>query len=181
MKNEFFRITLATGVTRLALSLWQIPVTADGPSNQITPNCLSCHENLYLNYDTGKHYCVSEASDRYVNCHGGDPQATTMEEAHLNRSAHPMLMGDATQCAECHLDDCAEHVDLFAEFAGMSDEIYIAAPLTPSQQAQELSQTIEKQSGIPFYILYLSGVGLLIVAFIIGALIFQARCNSRQS
>ncbi|MEW5827996.1 MAG: hypothetical protein AB1846_03830 [Chloroflexota bacterium] len=179
MKRIVLYGTLAAGVLVLALAFWMTPAAANGESPSADVNCLNCHEGLYYNYDTGKYYCVSEAGDRCTNCHGGDPQAVTMEAAHTGRSAHPIVEGDISKCAECHVDDCAARVHKFEELAGLNDVVYAAAPFTPSGEVQALSRPEAEPTGTPFYVFYLGGAVLLIAGFSAGALVVQARCNRR--
>lgn len=180
MKSNILRWAIAAGLVVLALTIWISPAAADGGATHPVPNCMSCHENLYYNYDTGKHYCVSEAAERCTNCHGGDPQAVTMEAAHQDRSAHPIINDNTTKCAECHVDDCAAHVETFHQLAGMNEVVYIAAPLTPSSEIQALSQSPVEPTGTPFYVFYLGGVVLLIIVFGAGTLVYRAKSNKKQ-
>jgi hypothetical protein len=179
MKKTILHGIFAAGLVILALALWMTPAAANGESIPPEANCLGCHENLYLNYDTGNYYCVSEAGDRCANCHGGDPQAVTKEEAHSGRTAHPIVAGDVSKCAECHVDDCAARVHQFDELVGVDDVVLVAAPLPPSSEVRALSQPPAEPTGIPFHVFYLGGAVLLIIGFSAGALVVQARCNKK--
>jgi len=68
--------------------------------------CMTCHENLYYLYDTGKWYCITELKDRCVNCHAGDPGALKADAAHLGLFRHPQEKGDE-KCRQCHGDSQA--------------------------------------------------------------------------
>lgn len=112
---------------------------------QEPPACLSCHENLYYNYDTGKHYCLTEAATRCVDCHAGDPQALDEETAHAGLVVHPILNGDISRCQSCHVQDAQQHVDVFAALAGYSETVHIAgqaAPALPSEPAEEAARPV---------------------------------------
>ncbi len=180
MKRIVLHGTLITGLLVLALAFWMTPAAANGESPSADVNCLNCHENLYYNYDTGKYYCVSEAGDRCTNCHGGNAQAVTQEEAHAGRSAHPLVQGDISRCAECHVDDCAARVHQFGQLVGLNDVVYVAAPFTPSVEVQALSRPPAEPTWIPFHIFYLGGAVLLIIGFSVGALVYQAKCNKKE-
>lgn len=179
MKRIVFFGSIVTGLLFLTLAIGQTPVSANGESLPPDTNCLSCHENLYYNYDTGKYYCVSQAGGRCTNCHGGNPQAVTKEEAHSGRSAHPIVAGDVSKCAECHLDDCAARVHTFEQLVGLDDVVYVAAPLTPSSEVRALSRPAAEPTGTPFYVFYLGGALLLIIGFSAGMLVYQAKCNKK--
>lgn len=57
-------------------------VSADAPApTPVQGNCIACHEDLYFLHDTGKWYCLKESPMSCVDCHGGDPSATTREDA----------------------------------------------------------------------------------------------------
>ncbi|MEW6094251.1 MAG: hypothetical protein AB1531_09830, partial [Chloroflexota bacterium] len=97
-----------------------------------TSSCLDCHENLYYNYDTGKHYCLTEASTRCMDCHEGDPEAIQEQAAHVGLVAYPIVNGDISRCESCHPQDAQAHVDTFAARAGYSPTVHIARQAQPS-------------------------------------------------
>jgi hypothetical protein len=99
-------------------------------------NCVNCHENLYFLHDTGNWYCLKDAPMSCVDCHGGDPLATSQEQAHLKRAAHPVLNNDISKCQECHPPECSERVKLFGQNAGIS-QVLIAAPYSSSYSNKE--------------------------------------------
>jgi len=57
---------------------------------------------------------------RCVDCHGGNPTATTKETAHYDRSAHPVIGEDISRCENCHTD-CAERLTVLDEKVGISE------------------------------------------------------------
>lgn len=97
--------------------------------------CLSCHENLYYLYDTGKWFCVAKAPMDCVNCHGGDPTTLDQTAAHQHRTAHPIINGDTTTCQQCHTEDCADRVQQFDRIAGISQNIKVAVSTQPQVAA----------------------------------------------
>jgi hypothetical protein len=110
------------------------------------PACLKCHENLYYLHDTGKWYCISEARDRCVLCHGGNPNTLDKEEAHYNRAAHPVVNEDISRCQQCHPADCDEHVVMFRQVAGIKP-VYVAVAYTPSIVIADMESAPEQRSG----------------------------------
>lgn len=134
---------------------------------QEPPACLSCHENLYYNYDTGKHYCLTEAATRCVDCHAGDPQALDEETAHAGLVVHPILNGDISRCQTCHPQDAQEHVDTFAELAGYSAVVHVADQVPSSAlPEEEVSQPLLDMKTVTGLVVILSVVaGLLVLCF----------------
>jgi len=112
-----------SGLVLLILSLFlTTPAHAQTPDPEVdNGNCITCHEDLYFNHDTGNWFCLREAPMRCVDCHGGDPTATTQEAAHYDRSAHPIVNEDISRCQECHTDpdECCECVSKFEQVAGV--------------------------------------------------------------
>ncbi|HCW06819.1 MAG TPA: hypothetical protein DGG95_05585 [Cytophagales bacterium] len=109
----------------------------DPPPNQ--GKCITCHEDLYLLHDTGNWFCLREAPMSCVDCHGGNPLATTQELAHVDRAAHPVINEDISKCQECHPEECTERVQIFDQTAGIS-EVMVAMPYTPKATAKISSE-----------------------------------------
>lgn len=97
-----------------------------------TSSCLTCHENRYFQYDTGNIYCLTEASARCVDCHGGDPNAPDEATAHAGMLTHPIVNGDISRCETCHGTAAQSHVDTFAALAGYSETVIVADQVQPS-------------------------------------------------
>ena len=121
-------ITLSTPTT----------VHADDPYPAENGNCITCHENLYFLHDTGNWFCLKESPMACVDCHEGDPAATTAELAHANRATHPVMNEDISKCQECHANECNERVALFDQTAGIS-QVRVAAPYTPMEAVEDTS------------------------------------------
>jgi hypothetical protein len=118
-------------------------------------NCINCHESLYFLHDTGNWYCIREAPMRCTDCHGGDPEASTAETAHLHRAAHPIINEDVSKCQECHPVECDERVGIFDQTAGLSP-IRVAAPYTPVYSEERNGSTAaELAEQQPKYLLLL--------------------------
>ncbi|MBI5567310.1 MAG: hypothetical protein HY870_20595 [Chloroflexi bacterium] len=125
---------LAVMTLMVGLAFTTVPEYADSaPAMDVNGDstCLSCHENLYYLYDTGKWFCVAKAPMRCANCHGGDPTAIDQAAAHLTRTAHPIINGDTTICQQCHTENCTEHVQQFDRIAGISQDIRVATSIRP--------------------------------------------------
>lgn len=106
-------------------------------------NCIKCHEDLYFLHDTGKYFCIRESPMRCVDCHGGDPAATTQESAHYDRSAHPIVNEDISKCQECHAEECFDRAKDFGIIAGFK-EVKLVSPVPASSV---LNQT----TGLPVF------------------------------
>jgi hypothetical protein len=116
------RLGLLAGIlTLLAVALWMDPPAVQAqdvaPPDQEDANCLSCHENLYYLYDTGKWHCLCAASPGCLHCHGGQPATLDEDLAHAGMLANP-LQENAAVCRACHCEDCDQHVAQFLSVAG---------------------------------------------------------------
>lgn len=78
-----------------------VPARAASPAQTAASTCNTCHESEYSLHDTGNWYCVVEASERCVNCHGGNAEALTEQEAHAGLVVNPLADG-GTRCEACH-------------------------------------------------------------------------------
>jgi len=137
-RSRFFIITLLT--TLIVLSALTIPTAAYADTPVPPPdngNCITCHDNLYYLHDTGKYYCLNESPMSCVDCHGGNSQATTQEEAHTLRAAHPIINEDISKCQGCHPEQCVERIDMFDQMAGFSDIVLVAGPSLPQFPAEQ--------------------------------------------
>lgn len=136
-KKTFTFSHLAT-ILGFALLLWSLSVAKPAYAQPPTPDvdngtCITCHEDLYFNHDTGNWFCLRESPMRCVDCHGGDPTATTQETAHYDRSAHPVVNEDISRCQECHtdVDECCECVKKFDQVAGIK-KVKLVSPIPVS-------------------------------------------------
>ncbi len=112
-------------------------VHAQSPTQSSAPACITCHENQYYLYDAGTWYCITEARDRCVNCHAGDANALTEQEAHVGLVANPF--GDSgKRCQECHAEDAEAYIQEVAGFTGYHESI-AEVPYVP--------QTADSNSG----------------------------------
>jgi len=148
--------TLCFALLLLSLSM-ATPAYAQSPTPDVgNGTCITCHEDLYFNHDTGNWFCIRESPMPCVACHGGDPTATTQETAHYDRSAHPIINEDISRCQECHVDEdeCCECVAKFDQVAGLK-EVKLAAPVVApytSNQAPGLP-AIEEQEPVNWLLL----------------------------
>ena len=126
-------VSLGFALLLLALSS-STPAHAQSQNQEVdNGNCITCHEDLYFNHDTGNWFCIRESPMRCVDCHGGDPTAITQESAHYDRSAHPVVNDDISKCQECHvnLSECCECVDKFDQIAGIK-RVKLVSPIPVS-------------------------------------------------
>lgn len=168
-KKRWFAGLAALGgmllVSLLTLSTPQVAY-ADAP----TPgNCLNCHENLYFLHDTGKWFCLRESPMACVECHGGDPTATSQEKAHAKRAAYPVVNENITKCQECHREEAAERVQIFKQVAGIPPVI-VAAAYLPALVVNEAPTTLvadENEAATDrFWPVSLTLLGLLALALL---------------
>jgi hypothetical protein len=117
-----------------------MPVHAASPAQTSTPACNTCHENLYYLYDAGKWYCITEAKDRCVNCHGGNADALTEKEAHVGLVANPFSDG-GTRCQECHVEDTEARIEKVASYTGYHEAIALK-PYVPHATASGSSSEL---------------------------------------
>jgi hypothetical protein len=97
-----------------------------------TPNsCLTCHENLYYLYDTGKLYCLTDHTDRCINCHEGNAMVVKKEESHMGLISHPQE-NNGKKCLECHTQQDAQTRLVTFESEGGFDAVIKADAYTPS-------------------------------------------------
>ena len=158
-KCSLIRLISALGLLLLIASLSKPTIAY---ANEPAPtsrqgNCINCHEDLYFLHDTGNWYCLKESPMSCVECHGGDPLATTQEQAHIQRTVHPVLNDDISKCQVCHPEECAERVKLFDQTAGIS-QVLVAAPYTPADSIEEsapvgvgLTQQEQQPSRLPIF------------------------------
>jgi len=129
----------------LGLTLLLLSLSMATPAHAQTPEvdngtCVNCHEDLYFLHDTGKWFCLCESPMRCVDCHGGDPMASTQETAHYDRSAHPVVNEDISTCQRCHGQDCHENVSKFDEVAGIK-AVKLVSPI-PVPTASDLTSSL---------------------------------------
>jgi hypothetical protein len=137
-------------VTAFGFALLLLPLFFATPAHaqataQVVDNgtCINCHEDLYFLHDTGNYFCIRESPMRCVDCHGGNPAATTQETAHYDRSAHPVINEDISKCQECHGEECYDHAASFDQIAGLKE----VKPVSPVPASSIPNQTI----GLPVF------------------------------
>lgn len=161
-------ILLGILMVALGLGLQATPVQAQSTSQEAEePTCVTCHENLYYQHDTGNHYCLTAARSRCADCHGGDPTALVKDAAHLGRTAHPVINGDFSRCQACHPTDAAAHVAKFASLSGISPTVIMAS------QAPAVSASVPAEPSVgnrdvivASSILGLTVAGLMLLCFL---------------
>jgi hypothetical protein len=137
-KRKHTFLSLFTILLGLMLVIATTPKVAYADEPFPTPDqgtCVNCHENLYFLHDTGKWFCLKAAPMACVDCHGGDPAATTQETAHAHRAAHPVLNENISKCQQCHPEQASERVKTFGQVAGIS-AIMVSLPYQPAIAAE---------------------------------------------
>ncbi len=121
-KDRFFLRShvLSLGILLLVLgAFFADPAQAQEETPPPDSGCLTCHDNLYYLYDTGKWFCLCGTEMTCTCCHGGNPDALMGEDAHLGMVLYP-TRNDAKPCQQCHPDDYEARVERFSEIAGVS-------------------------------------------------------------
>jgi len=118
--NKLYLVSLLSLCISLMAFTMPSMIAQAQESTQDNGNCINCHENLYYLHDTGNWFCLKDSPMRCVDCHGGNPAATTKETAHYDRSAHPVIGEDISRCETCHID-CAERLTVLDEKVGISE------------------------------------------------------------
>lgn len=147
------------------------------PNHDSNDSCITCHENLYFLHDTGNWYCLRESPMTCTECHGGNPNALTLEKAHAGRAAHPVINEDISKCQECHPEQCDDRMEIFNQAAGIN-EVLVAVPYTavdlaegpaslPAQDRREANPWINYWEIVP--IALVAGAALVVYA------VFRAR------
>ncbi len=95
-----------------ALAAGSIGQTGESPSS-----CLTCHQDQYLLYDSGKWYCLCPLQANCVYCHQGNPDSVRVESAHEGLVRDPLQHADEI-CRPCHGDDYPTYVEEFVGRAG---------------------------------------------------------------
>jgi hypothetical protein len=129
------------------------PARAASPAQTSTLACNTCHEDQYYLHDTGKWYCITEAKDRCVNCHGGNAEALTEDEAHVGLVANPFSDG-GTRCQECHAEDTEARIQKVASYTGYHEAIpvepYVPHASTPDTSSALVSSLDEPEASLWF-------------------------------
>lgn len=157
----------------ILLAIWVVPAQAQFNTAQAESGCTSCHENMYYLHDTGKWFCLHEETPMTcTGCHGGNPTAVTMEAAHANRTAHPIINENTSKCLECHPTQSSERVAIFAQEAGISP--VMVAESKPSYTVVEtypnpITENTQARKWIPAIasILFIFMVGSILMIYIL--------------
>jgi hypothetical protein len=112
-----------------------------------TPNsCLTCHEDLYYLHDTGKLYCLTDHTDRCVNCHEGNAAVMKKEESHLGLIVHPQE-NNGEKCLECHTQqDAQTRLATFESKGGFDTVIKADVYTSPVEVAAGFPDVLETDS-----------------------------------
>ena len=153
---------------------------SDQPADNSESTCLSCHQNLYYLYDTGKWFCLCAAPMECATCHGGNPTAADMATAHQNRKAHPIIGDDTTTCQQCHLDNCANRVQKFDQVAGISQNIQVAVSTQPRVTTVQPIAPQPTAEIDPVVLIWSLGGAAVLVAAVIGLWLLR-RARSANS
>jgi hypothetical protein len=136
-------LTVTVLVVMFALLILPVRASAAQVPQPVTNSCLTCHEDLYYLYDSGKLYCLTDHTDRCTNCHDGNAAVMKEEEAHVGLVVHPQEK-DGEKCLECHSAQVTkERLAIFASEGGF-DTVIKAEAYTPSTETTTDFPDIEK-------------------------------------
>lgn len=157
-------------VVMFALLILPVRASAAQATEPATNSCLTCHEDLYYLYDSGKLYCLTDHTDRCTNCHEGNATVMKEEEAHVGLVVHPQEK-DGEKCLECHSAQVTQdRLAIFASEGGF-DTVIKAEAYTPSSKTatdfpdlQKANLLFEKLSWLTGASVFF-GVWLVLVLF----------------
>lgn len=167
-------ILSAVLILTLLVVVGAMPAAAQTPHPDKDESCMTCHENLYVLYDTGKWYCMCGTRARCTYCHGGTLNTLDETTAHTGLIANPVRDNRAA-CQTCHPDDYQAHIDKFIAIGGVRQLTSLTSTTaytytTASFEPQ--TSFLEQQPMAPWKVagLALAGLGL------IGAGIYALHC-----
>lgn len=170
MCRKIKKLIIFSGIFLIvSLSLTSFPqqVNAQNDSEQDKSTCLTCHEDLYYFFDTGKWYCICQADAKCTDCHSGNENTLDKELVHEGLVMMPAAKS-AEICQNCHPDDYEVHIEKFGSIAGFH-KTPCPSPTPTATPASSASQRIESNfpsggTGSSF-ILRIIGTIMLITAF----------------
>jgi len=178
IKKKLFHsaVTAFVGVVSAIITLATASQVYAQESPPVTENgtCASCHEDLYFLHDTGNWFCIREAPMRCIDCHGGNPNGITQDEAHMNRKAHPIVNEDISKCQECHPEECMERLEKFDQIAGIS-AVLVAAPYQPKQNflsEDTQAESLTEPAAHPAWISFIEIIALILITGLALAIYF---------
>jgi len=180
-KNFAFGLSVAAiGFAVLLTLLAATPVSAQEPALGVdNGNCIKCHEDLYFLHDTGNWFCIRDSPMPCMDCHGGDPTATTQESAHYDRLAHPIVNEDISVCRECHVEGCMDCVSVYDRVAGLKDvKVVSTIPVTHASDRARSLPAQQKREPVNWPLLL--DILAIIVIIILALTVFCVR-KARQS
>lgn len=139
--------------------------------------CITCHEDQYYLYDSGKWYCLNETKVPCTECHQGRPDTMIKESAHAGLIANP-LGNDAVVCQNCHPDDYLARTQIYASMAGISPTPRPYATYTPSaliSQSGASTGRVRMLRALPAGAWQAAGFSSLGIAFLL-LFLFACRC-----
>ena len=155
-----------------------IPAHAQEPTPENDANCIACHTHQYYLYDSGKWFCLCDASMHCVYCHNGRTDSPVEEVAHEGLVLYP-TRNQAERCQTCHSEDYMARVVTFETVAGVSST---PLPIVTATSVEPIAALVEEPPSNPL-LLRMSqlepwrriGLGLLGIAMI-GMSIFGYHC-----
>ncbi len=181
-RSQFFiLISLSTLGGLLILSLATLPANAQVKALAADDSCRACHENLYLNYDTGKWCCMCGTQAQCTDCHAGTESAPDQTGAHQGLIANPLEGGDEI-CQSCHPADYPSRIEKFAAMGGINPTpLTLPTYVPPAAEPNSQSDLFPPERIQPLRIAGLSLLGLAGIGLVIfGIRCYKADCLSRR-
>ncbi len=125
-------------------------VRAQSSTSVSSSACMSCHEDQYYLYDTGRWYCVTEAQERCVNCHTGNVDTLNKQEAHTGLIANPLSDG-GQHCQTCHAQDTETYIQNVTSQTGYHAPLEVEPYIPLAANALPLSSLLSSEQTTPFW------------------------------
>jgi len=140
-------------ITVLLYAIQAVKIAYAQSSAPTASVCITCHEDQYYLYDSGKWYCIAEAQDRCENCHAGNAGEVHKTEAHLGLIAHPLTDG-GQRCQTCHAGDTEKFIQAVISRTGYQAPLQVEpyVPIIPVDPAAPISLPVSSE---PFISLWL--------------------------
>jgi len=146
--NQSLKVLLFIGLLAGLQAALIIPAQASTPAGSST--CISCHEEQYYLYDTGRWYCVTEAQTRCVNCHAGYESSLDKQEAHTGLISNPLRDG-GKNCQACHGQDSEAYIQKVVAHTGY--HVPIQVEFEPAPVSALSAWPLAEKAQPPFWLI----------------------------
>lgn len=154
-------------IVTISLGSFVQKTRAQSKPDQKKSTCLTCHEDLYYFFDTGKWYCLCQSEAKCTDCHLGNESTADKEKAHEGMITAPAAKS-AEICQRCHPDDYEAHIEKFGSIAGFHKTpcpLPTTTATLPSFSLQQIKPNLPSGEAGSSSILRIIGTFMLIAAF----------------